>query len=172
MDAVRTLEALQIRPLRRDELAVVERDLRRYPGKHRERLEGQRRGECVYLIAWFGARPVGHLNLRLRGKKLSERAHRAGAAQIEDLSVSPDYRRRGIATQLMKRAEVEASVRGFPALGLGVDVSNAPARALYRREGYKESGFGQFVISYPYLDENGVERQANETCTYLIKQLS
>jgi ribosomal protein S18 acetylase RimI-like enzyme len=125
----------------------------------------------VYLIAWFGAHPVGHLNLRLRGRKLSERAQRAGAAQIEDLSVAPDYRRRRIATQLMQRAEAEASVRGFLAVGLGVDISNKPARTLYRREGYEESGFGQFVISYPYLDEEGNERQAHETCTYLIKRL-
>jgi ribosomal protein S18 acetylase RimI-like enzyme len=171
VDALQTLEAVEIRPLRADELAVVERDLPRYPGKHRERLDGQRRGECLYLIAWVGARPVGHLNLRLRGRKLSERAQRAGAAQIEDLSVSRVYRRRGIGTGLMRRAAAEASVRRFPALGLGVDVSNAAARALYRQEGYEESGFGQFTISYPYLDEDGAERQAHETCTYLIKRL-
>ena len=61
---------VEIRPLAADELDAVEQTLARYPGKHRERLEGQRRGECVYLIAWDGAEPVGHLNLRLRGRKL------------------------------------------------------------------------------------------------------
>jgi ribosomal protein S18 acetylase RimI-like enzyme len=126
----------------------------------------------VYLIAWTGTEPVGHLNLRLGGRKMSERARRAGAAHIEDLAVTPQRRRRGIGTQLMRRAEREAAARGFQALGLGVDVRNVPARGLYAQEGYEESGFGEFFVSYPYIDERGVERQAHERCTYLIKRLS
>jgi ribosomal protein S18 acetylase RimI-like enzyme len=153
------------------ELALVERLLPRYPGKHRERLEAQHRGECVYLIAWEGNEPVGHLNLRVRGRKLPDRARRLGAAQIEDLSVATPRRRRGIGTKLMRRAQEEAAARGFGTIGLGVDIGNAPARRLYRQEGYLESGLGEFLVSYPYLDEDGVERQAHETCTYLIKRL-
>jgi RimJ/RimL family protein N-acetyltransferase len=71
----------------------------------------------------------------------------------------------------MRRAHEEAASRGFRTIGLGVDIGNAPARALYRRKGYRESGAGRFLVSYPYLDEDGVERQAHETCTYLIKKL-
>ena len=52
-----------------------------------------------------------------------------------------------------------------------MDVANVPARRLYRQEGYEEAGLGLFVVSYPYIDENGVERQAHETCTYLVKRL-
>jgi len=171
VDAVQAREAVDIRPLSADELPLVERTLLRYPGKHQERLEAQARGECLYLIAWREGDPVGHLNLRLGGRKLSERATRIGAAQIEDLRVDERNRRRGVATRLMQRAEAEADERGFGALGLGVDVDNRPARALYAKEGYEESGFGRFAVSYPYLDEQGVERQAHETCTYLIKRL-
>jgi ribosomal protein S18 acetylase RimI-like enzyme len=171
MDRLQAREAVEIHPLEAGELALVERLLRRYPGKHSERLRAQSRGECVYLIAWAGLEPVGHLNLRMRGRKLSDRARRAQAAQIEDLAVAPAHRRRGIGTQLMRRAEQEAAARGFSALGLGVDVDNAPARALYAQEGYVESGSGEFVVSYPYLDENGLERQARELCTYLVKRL-
>jgi ribosomal protein S18 acetylase RimI-like enzyme len=161
-----------VRPLAADELDVVERTLARYPGKHQERLEGQRRGECLYLIAWDGNEPVGHLNLRLRGRKLPDRARRLHAAQIEDLRVARSHRRRGVATELMQRAADEAEARGFERVGLGVDVGNVPARRLYFREGYEESGLGRFVVSYPYIDEDGVERQAHETCTYLVKRLS
>jgi ribosomal protein S18 acetylase RimI-like enzyme len=171
VSAVGAREAVEIRPLAAGELSLVERRLPRYPGKHYERLEAQRRGECVYLIAWAGDEPVGHLNLRLRGRKLSDRARRVGAAQIEDLSVTTERRRRGVGTQLMRRAEAEGTARGFRALGLGVDVRNRPARALYAQEGYEESGFGEFVVSYPYIDEQGIERQAHERCTYLIKRL-
>jgi ribosomal protein S18 acetylase RimI-like enzyme len=162
---------VEIRPLAAGELPLVERSLARYPGKHRERLEGQRRGECVYLIAWDGDQPVGHLNLRVRGRKLPDRARRLRAAQIEDLRVATAHRRRGVASELMRRAEEEAAGRGFRTLGLGVDIDNVPARRLYRRDGYQESGLGRFVVSYPYIDEDGVERQAHETCTYLIKRL-
>jgi len=146
--------------------------LPRYPGKHYERLDGQRRGECVYMIAWDGNEPVGHLNLRLRGRKLPDRARRLKAAQIEDLRVAATHRRRGVATELMQRAEDEAAARGFRTIGLGVDVGNVPARRLYHRDGYAESGLGEFVVAYPYIDEDGVERQAHETCTYLVKPLA
>jgi ribosomal protein S18 acetylase RimI-like enzyme len=71
----------------------------------------------------------------------------------------------------MRRAQAEAEARGFSTLGLGVDVGNGPARGLYRKEGYEESGLGRFLVSYPYLDERGVARQAHETCTYLVKRL-
>jgi ribosomal protein S18 acetylase RimI-like enzyme len=162
---------VEIRPLAEHELAVVERTLARYPGKHRERLEGQRRGESVYLIAWDGGEPVGHLNLRLRGRKLPDRARRLRAAQIEDLRVAREHRRRGVGRKLMRRAVVEAAAHGFRSVGLGVDVGNFAARRLYSAEGYEETGTGEFLVSYPYIDENGVERQAHETCTYLVKRL-
>src|SRR5262245_25419054 len=150
---------------------MVERTLARYPGKHRERLDGQRRGDSVYLIAWDGNEPVGHLNLRMRGRKLPDRARRMKAAQIEDLRVARKHRRRGVARELMRRAADEASAHGFTMVGLGVDIDNVGARRLYFAEGYEESGTGQFVVSYPYIDENGDERQAHETCTYLVKKL-
>jgi ribosomal protein S18 acetylase RimI-like enzyme len=169
---VRRRETVDIKPLAADDVALVEQALARYPGKHRERLEGQNRGECVYLIAWLAGEPVGHLNLRLRGRKLPDRARKLRAAQIEDLRVAAPYRRRGIATTLMRRAHEEAAARGFRTIGLGVDIDNVPARRLYRREGYGESGLGRFLVSYPYIDEDGVERQAHENCTYLVRSLT
>ena len=165
-------QTLDVRPLAADELDVVERTLARYPGKHRERLAGQRRGESVYLIAWDGNEPVGHLNLRLRGRKLPDRARRLAAAQVEDLRVARAHRRRGVARRLLRRAAEKASEYGFNVIGLGVDIGNTPARRLYFAEGYEESGTGEFIVSYPYIDEEGYERQAHETCTYLVKKLS
>jgi ribosomal protein S18 acetylase RimI-like enzyme len=161
----------EIRPLRADELETLERELLRYPGKHRERLDAQHRGESLYLIAWEGARPVGHLNLRLAAPRLSARARVADAAEIEDLAVAPAHRRGRIGTELMRRAESEATQRGFRALGLAVATDNEPARALYRHEGFEESDSGRFVVSYPYIDGNGREQRAREICTYLVKRL-
>ena len=171
MDALQAREAVAIRPIAAQELPAIERDLPRYPGKHRERLAAQASGDCLYLIAWDGPHAIGHLNLRLAGRKLPDRARDARAAHVEDLRVAPAHRRRGVATKLIERAEAEAAERRFDAIGLGVDVGNVPARRLYAREGYEESGTGRFVVTYPYIDERGRERQARETCTYLIKRL-
>ena len=99
------------------------------------------------LIAWEGDQPVGHVNLRLRGRKLPDRARRLNAAQIEDLRVSREHRRRGVARKLMQRAATEAAAHGFHTVGLGVDIGNTPARRLYFAEGYEESGTGQFVVT-------------------------
>jgi GNAT superfamily N-acetyltransferase len=174
MAAVQAREArtslIDIRPLTSDELELVERGLPRYPGRHRDRLRLQQRGYGVYLIAWEGSEPVGHLNLRLGGRKLSEYARRARAAEIEDLAVAPARRRQGIGTALMRRARECTEDHGFHALGLKVATDNDPARRLYLQEGYEEAGYGEIVVSYPYLDENGVERMARETCTYLVKR--
>jgi ribosomal protein S18 acetylase RimI-like enzyme len=174
VEAVQTRQArsglIDVRPLAPDELEIVERLLPRYAGRHSDRLKLQHRGYGVYLIAWHGSEPVGHLNLRLGGRKLSERGRRAGAAEIEDLSVAVAHRRSGIGTTLMRQAQAHADQRGFRVLGLAVAIDNEPARRLYAKEGYEESGYGELVVSYPYLDEQGNERMARETCTYLIKR--
>ena len=41
----------------------------------------------------------------------------------------------------------------------------------YSMPAFRSHG-GQFLVSYPYIDEDGVERQAHETCTYLVKRLT
>ena len=40
------------------------------------------------------------------------------------------------------------------------------------REALRQLEHEGFVVSYPYIDEDGAERQAHETCTYLVKQLA
>jgi [ribosomal protein S18]-alanine N-acetyltransferase len=54
-------------------------------------------------------------------------------AEVLNLAVSPAYRRRGIALQLIRNITV-------PAVFLEVRESNRAARALYRRAGFQESG--------------------------------
>ena len=123
---------------------------RAIPGKHRERLAGPARGECVYLIAWVGDEPVGHLNLRLRGRKLPDRARRLRAAQIEDLRVA----RGASPARGRHRADAprrgEAARRRLPDDRAGRGHRQRPARgACTAQEGYEESGLGRFVVSYP-----------------------
>ena len=168
-------ETVDIRSLAEEELGLVERRLSLnsgYPDKHRKRLDRQRRGEAVYLIAWHGEVPVGHGLLKWEGPDdgpMTARLERC--PDVEDLFVHPDYRSRGIGARLLECAEGLARDRAFQKIGLGVSVENARARALYRRLGYEDAGFGEYIDRWQYTDENGRKRWWEETCNYLVKDL-
>lgn len=56
------------------------------------------------------------------------------------LGVRRDWQRRGIARQLVQALTEQASEQGAAVLMLEVRKSNAPARSLYRRLGFVETG--------------------------------
>jgi [ribosomal protein S18]-alanine N-acetyltransferase len=60
----------------------------------------------------------------------------AGEAEVLTLAVSPWARRRGVALALMTAAIGAAGAAGARAMLLEVDVTNAPAVALYERLGF------------------------------------
>ena len=57
---------------------------------------------------------------------------------VAGVGVDPGYRRRGVATQLLARAELLSGERRIPFLVLDVYSSNSTARRLYAREGWTE----------------------------------
>jgi ribosomal protein S18 acetylase RimI-like enzyme len=82
-----------------------------------------------YLVAWEGDEPVGHAHLAL-----------SEPPELQDVSVLPAHRRRGVATALTRAAEREAAARGHAVLTLTVGIGNDGAQALYRALGYRDSG--------------------------------
>ena len=86
-------------------------------------------GDGFYLVAWDGDEPVGHAHLALRDPP-----------ELQDVSVLPEHRRRGIASALTEAAEREAAARGFDRLRLEVSAGSDAARALYRKAGYVDCG--------------------------------
>ena len=74
-----------------------------------------------------------------RGGMLIARAA-ADEAEILTLAVEPRARRQGVARALVNKALAEAHGRGARMVLLEVSVSNAAARALYRRAGFVEVG--------------------------------
>jgi ribosomal protein S18 acetylase RimI-like enzyme len=86
-------------------------------------------GDGFYLVAWEGDEPLGHTHLAL-----------TDPPEIQDVSVRPEYRRRGVASALAAAAEDEAGARGFTRLRLSVSIGNEAARNLYRGLGYLDAG--------------------------------
>jgi ribosomal-protein-alanine N-acetyltransferase len=86
-------------------------------------------GDGFYLVAWEGHEPLGHAHLAL-----------GDPPELQDVSVRPEHRRRGVASALTAAAEREVRARGFDRLRLTVGVDNEPAQALYRRCGYVDAG--------------------------------
>jgi GNAT superfamily N-acetyltransferase len=82
-----------------------------------------------YLVAWEDGEPVGHAHLAL-----------TDPPELQDVSVLPAHRRRGVATALTHAGEREAAARGHTVLRITVSAENGGAQALYRALGYHDSG--------------------------------
>ncbi len=59
------------------------------------------------------------------------------SSQIVTIDVDPDRRRRGLGKMLMEELEIRAGNKGVRRMFLQVSVENSPARALYKKFGYK-----------------------------------
>lgn len=86
-------------------------------------------GDGFYLVAWEDDEPLGHAHLAL-----------TDPPELQDVSVSPEHRRRGVASALTAAAEREAGARGFSRLRLTVSIDNEAAQTLYRGLGYRDAG--------------------------------
>ena len=86
-------------------------------------------GDGYYLVAWEDDEPVGHAHLAL-----------TDPPELQDVSVRPEHRRRGVATALAVAAERAVVVGGADRLRLSVSVDNEAALALYRGLGYRDVG--------------------------------
>ena len=61
-------------------------------------------------------------------------------AQICNIAVLTEHRRKGIATQLLQTVAAFATEQGCERAELEVNVQNLPAVEMYRKNGYKEEG--------------------------------
>ena len=86
-------------------------------------------GDGYYLVAWEDDEPLGHAHLAL-----------TDPPELQDVSVRPAHRRRGVATALAGAAERAVLARGFVRLRLSVSMNNDAALALYRHLGYGDVG--------------------------------
>ncbi len=62
------------------------------------------------------------------------------AADVMNVAVAPEHRRRGLARLLLTELERRLAARGVTSLALEVRPSNEAARALYAALGYRQAG--------------------------------
>ena len=127
------------------------------------RLDQWRRERSTFLIAWGDDRPVGHAHLAWDGTKL-------GVPEIQDVYVTENARRRGVATALTHAAEAEARARGHDRLSLSVGTGNFAAQTLYDRLGFANAGLEpERVLGTIML--RGEPFEVDDTLVYLVKRL-
>jgi GNAT superfamily N-acetyltransferase len=96
-------------------------------------------GRRVIYVAECDARPVGTAQLVLSGLN-AEQTDGRSMAHLSDLAVLPAYRRRGIASLLVRYVEDVARERGFRVLTLEVDEDKPETEQMYARRGYAYCG--------------------------------
>ncbi|HET8846041.1 MAG TPA: GNAT family N-acetyltransferase [Ktedonobacteraceae bacterium] len=167
----------EIKPAEASQLEVLEHEfsphsLSKY---HYQRYEVQKRGEGVYLIAWHDHTPVGHFLLRWSGPQDEHIMKHRDVTKTAYLSggvTRMDFRRKGVATALIREAERLAKEHGCTHVGLDVgNTDNPDAKRLYEHLGYVDWGHGAFLISWEYIDGDGKTETKSQIVTYMYKPL-
>ena len=168
---------IAIKPAEESQLDVLEHEfspdgLSKY---HYQRYEVQKQGKGVYLIAWHDHTPIGHFLLWWSGPddtRVSPSVDVTQSAFLEAGGTRVEYRRKGVATALIREAERLAKEKGCTQIGLEVgSIDNPDAKRLYESLGYVDWGQGKFLISWEYIDRNGNTGTESEIVTYMYKRL-
>ena len=166
------LSAIRVAHLTAEELAAFQSGLPAWNDReYRRRLEAQERGELVQVVAWEGEHPVGKGMVLFPGDaEWSVSAEREGCAEIRDVGVAEEHRRRGVATAMISSLEAAALDHGMARIGLSVALSSddAPARALYAGLGYAFA-HGPFITSTDLFDDDGRAIHVGAVMAYLVK---
>jgi GNAT superfamily N-acetyltransferase len=116
-------------------------------------LEQHEAGEILCLVARVGTKVAGYL--KIVWVPGYEPLRKAGIPEIQDLNVLDEFRRQGVATRLLNRAEREVAKRSaVVGIGVGLHPGYNAAQRLYVLRGYVPDGLG-----VTYKDEYVTEGQ-------------
>ena len=128
----------------------------------------QAQGELALLIATTNTDYLGHCTVVWQLYYSHFREHHI--PEIQDLNVSPDYRRQGIGTKLLDEAERRIQERSTQAgIGFGLYADYGSAQRLYIKRGYVPDGHGVFYKNRPVTP--GASHPVDDALVlYLVKQ--
>ncbi|WP_323846959.1 ribosomal protein S18-alanine N-acetyltransferase [Microbulbifer magnicolonia] len=101
----------------------------RHPWSERQYLDSVNAGHDCWLLRTEGGQPIASCVI----------SQLFDTAEILDIAVAPEWRRRGIAEALLSRLLAQLPLQINRVL-LDVRVGNTPARGLYRKLGFIEDG--------------------------------
>lgn len=168
---------ITIKPAEESQLEVLEHEFspETLSKHHYKRYEIQKQGKGVYLVAWHDLTPVGHFLLHWSGPvdaRVMQYVDMTQSAYLEAGGTRVAYRKKGVATALIREAERLAREKGCTQIGLEVGSTDNPdAKRLYEHLGYVDWGHGDFLISWKYIDRNGNTGTESEIVTYMHKPL-
>jgi ribosomal protein S18 acetylase RimI-like enzyme len=93
-----------------------------------------------------------------------------GRGYLYSLRVKPDFRGRGLGTQLIRAAESALQQKGMHTASIGVEKTNPRARALYERLGYRV--VAEDPGRWSYVDHLGNLQEVAEPAYLLEKNLT
>lgn len=129
-----------------------------------ERFDRQKNGDGKLFIAWQNDQAVGDVYLWLeRAEEKPIRRHLRGVALLTHLEVLPEFRNRGIGTELINAVETYLWEHGHDRVALAVRTDNENAARLYRGLGYVDWGHGTITC---YSESAG-----DEECHVMVKVL-
>lgn len=134
-------------------------------------LQRQAMGHGKLLVAWTDfTTPVGTIYLWLAPAQEPElRAELSGVPLLTDLEVLPAYRRRGIATRLVKEAEALALPHN-PQLALGVSPDRRELHRFWRERNYHTWRLWLRTTKDIYRGDGSVDLE-DDYCHILVKDL-
>ncbi len=135
-------------------------------------MQAYQRAQKNRSVLWVAELPseglIGQLFVQLISARL-ELADGECRAYIYSFRIRPSFRGYGLGTHMLRLAEQDLRRRGFQIATLNVNRSNAEARRLYERNGYRvvaaESG------RWTYRDQSGNLQKVNEPAWRMQKEL-
>jgi GNAT superfamily N-acetyltransferase len=167
-------DTFEVRRLAPSEVHLLQRDMPSWNTREYDRrVRAQERGWMLQVAAWSGERAIGRgMVLFPAHLEWSASAHRERCCEIRDVTTADAWRRRGVATTMMRELEAGVRENGFDRVGLsvGVDEPSAAARALYGALGYRHA-HGPMISSTVLEGEDGRRIPVGGVLTYLVKDL-
>ncbi|HFQ93343.1 MAG TPA: GNAT family N-acetyltransferase [Anaerolineae bacterium] len=137
---------LDIRPLRESDPEIISAAFTKIGwdkpiAQYEQYLEEQRMGSRSVLVATIAGKFAGYVTINWQSYYAPFRA--AGIPEIQDFNVLPHFRRRGIGTALLTRAEKLVAQRSsVVGIGVGMHSDYGNAQRLYVKRGYVPDGRG------------------------------
>ena len=164
---------INIRPIKKEDLKILNEKLKvkEFPNLHEEKLKEQEKENTSWFIVWKGKKPLARFLIRFDGSEIKKvRANLKRCPHLESLYVKEKFRKKGIATKLMKFSENLVKKKGFKQIGLAVVKDNSSLLNLYMKEGYRDWKRG-IVIETREEVKGKKTKKVSEKCKYLVKKL-